>query len=454
MIRVSRTAIVAAIVGLMAALGGAGSAQARPLALASPTDAAPVGWATLNGGTDGGADAGAASTYVVSDRAGLLAALDNHGRRDEPKIIYIKGTIHGNQAADGTLLGEQDYAQGYSVDKYLSCFGPDGWSDQRHAYCKDQRHLRQNGSNALKRQIEVDIPSNTTILGLGSNAGFRQTYLVVHSVHNVVIRNVTIEAPLGYFTVWDPNDGDEGSWNARFDALSSITSTNIWVDHVTFTDGRFPDSSAPIGPNGEPVNYHDGLFDIKDGSDYITVTNSRFLDHDKTMLIGSGDDNGDTDAGHLRVTLAGNYFDGACQRSPRVRFGEVHVLNNYFTGSVNDPVSPMRSEANGGFCYFIGLGYESAVVAQSNAIDYTGPGADASIGVRNWNATDFVDEGSWYKGQPVNLHKYVPDLGTDVGWDPAATYAYTPMTSYASVKWHGKHASGAGTLDVRAPQGA
>lgn len=448
--RIRHTIVIAAL-GVITAFGGAAAAQARPLPTASPSDAATVGWATLNGGTNGGAGATPDSTYVVDDLAGLKTALSNHGSPDAPKIIYIRGTIHGNQAVDGRLLGEQDYAPGYDVQEYLSCFGPEGWSDQLHPYCKDQRHLRVQGSNAEKRQIETDIPSNTTILGVGADAGFEQTYLVLHSVHNVVIRNVTVEAPLGYFTAWDPTDGDAGSWNARFDALSSITSTNIWVDHTTFTDGRYPDSSAPLGPNGEPINYHDGLFDIKDGSDYITVTNSRFLDHDKTMLIGSGDDNGDTDAGHLRVTLDGNYFNGACQRSPRVRFGKVQVVNNYFTGKVHDPVAPMRSEANGGFCYFIGLGYHSSVVAQSNAIDYTGPGADASIGVHNFNATRFLDHGSWFKNKPVDLNSYVPSLTTDMGWDPADTYAYTPMASAADVTWHGKHATGAGTLAVALP---
>jgi len=135
---------------------------------------------------------------------------------------------------------------------------------------------------------------------------------------------------------------------------------------------RHPDSSARTGPNGRTVTFHDGLFDVKDGTDLVAVTNSRFVDHDKAMLVGSGDDNADTDAGRLRMTLAGNSFDGVCQRGPRVRFGQVDVVNNYYTGSSRDPVSPVEGSAAGGHCYAIGLGHESSVVSEGNAFDYRG----------------------------------------------------------------------------------
>ena len=417
----------------------------------SPDDAATVGWATQGGGTDGGAGAPAGSVSVVTDRAELLAALDNGGRRDEPKVVYVRGTIHGNEAADGRLLGEQDYAPGYDLDKYLSCFGDEGWSDALHDYCGAQRRLRTTGSNNLKRQIEISVPSNTTLLGLGDDAGFDAATLMLHLSHDVVIRNLTLEAPVDHFTSWDPWDGELGAWNARFDAMSSVTSTNVWVDHVTFTDGRFPDSAAPTGPNGRPVNFHDGLFDVKDGSDLITVSNSRFTDHDKTLLIGSGDDNADTDAGRLRMTFVGNAFEGICQRAPRVRYGQVHVLNNWYRGSSRDPVSPVT----GDHCYGIGLGIESSVVSEGNAFDYTGPGTGPGMAVSNWNATRFSDSGSWFRGSAVDLDDVVTD-GTagpvgPAGWDPADVYPYAPLDGYAAVKHHGKHGTGAGVLEVARP---
>jgi pectate lyase len=449
-------ATAALTIGALAAPLGATAQAAPPAASGRPAavhdltdDAAPTGWATANGGTDGGAGAPASSTYLVSTRAELLAALDNDGRRTEPKVVYVQGVIDGNERADGTLMGEQDYAPGYDLQKYLSCFTDAGWSDAAHDYCGDQRRKRQTGSNNLKRQTEISVPSNTTILGVGADAEVRGATIMLHLAHDVVIRNLTVEAPRDFFTSWDPWDGEQGAWNARFDAVSSVTSTNIWLDHVTLTDGRFPDSTAPIGPSGKPVNFHDGLFDLKDGTDFVTMSNSRVEDHDKAMLIGSGDDNGDTDEGRLNVTFVRNAFDGVTQRSPRVRFGKAHVVNNYFRASVNDPVSPLKPGAG----YFIGVGVESQIVSERNVFDYVGPGADASVTVWGAGGT-FVDRGSWFRMRPVDLRSVLPaEITWGVDWDPADVYDYQVLRSPAAVKAHGKHLTGP-ILPVRAPRGA
>lgn len=56
-------------------------------------------------------------------------------------------------------------------------------------------------------------------------------------------------------------------------------------------------------------------------------TRCHFASHDKTMLIGA-------DPSHvgdrcIRVTIHHCFFDGTRQRHPRVRFGKVHLYNNY-----------------------------------------------------------------------------------------------------------------------------
>jgi hypothetical protein len=52
-----------------------------------------------------------------------------------------------------------------------------------------------------------------------------------------------------------------------------------------------------------------------------------FAQHDKTMLIGADP----THVGDrcIRVTIHHCFFDGTRQRHPRVRFGKVHLYNNY-----------------------------------------------------------------------------------------------------------------------------
>ncbi len=139
------------------------------------------------------------------------------------------------------------------------------------------------------------VASNKTIIGSGTGKTITGGGLTMSGDKNIIIRNLN-------FTGWDD------------DAINiEQSSTNIWVDHNSFSNG------------------YDGAVDIKRGSDFITVSWNRTFNHDKTMLLGHSDDNAGQDTGHLRVTYHHNWFDGTTQRHPRVRFGNpVHVYNNYY----------------------------------------------------------------------------------------------------------------------------
>jgi pectate lyase len=388
-----------------------------PAPAASAAERAPVGWASTGSGTSGGAGG---RTWTVETRAQLRTALANDGDPTAPKVIRVVGGINGHESDDGSLLGEQDYAPGYDLGKYMSCFGEDGavWSDTRFAHCKQQRQLRQTGSNKEKAQIQLTVPSNTTLVGVGRDARLLGVFLTVNTGSNIVVRNLHLEAPVDHFTSWSPDDGTRGSWNARFDALTVITGRNIWIDHCTFTDGRFPDREAPLGFHGERVQRHDGLLDIEDGSDLVTVSDSRFEDHDKAILIGSGDGRGDRDRGHLKVTFVRNLFSGIVQRAPRVRFGQVHVVNNVYRGR-----APL---------YALGVGMESAIFSERNVFHFPRP----SQTVAAYGGAHFHDTGSWFDGRPAGLNAVASCLGLtdDVGWDPADVYDYRALTSPSAVE--------------------
>ncbi|KAK1265380.1 hypothetical protein QJS04_geneDACA017911 [Acorus gramineus] len=86
-------------------------------------------------------------------------------------------------------------------------------------------------------------------------------------------------------------------------------SRHIWIDRCSLRD------------------YDDGLIDITRESTDITVSRCHFSTHDKTMLIGA-------DPTHIgdrciQVTIHHCFFDGTRQRHPRVRYGKVHLYNNY-----------------------------------------------------------------------------------------------------------------------------
>ncbi|OMP75278.1 T9SS type A sorting domain-containing protein [[Flexibacter] sp. ATCC 35208] len=143
--------------------------------------------------------------------------------------------------------------------------------------------------------------------------------IYVKRVSNVIFRNVTFVGPAAY---------DTDGW----DNMTIDNSTNVWVDHCDFQDGM------------------DGNLDIKAAADYISVTWCKFSynktpvaggsggsdDHRFSNLFGSSD--GATgDRGKLRITLANCWWAQGCkERMPRVRFGKVHLVNNYFNSTVSN----------------------------------------------------------------------------------------------------------------------
>ncbi|KAF3442042.1 hypothetical protein FNV43_RR15958 [Rhamnella rubrinervis] len=111
---------------------------------------------------------------------------------------------------------------------------------------------------------------------------------------------------------------------------------HVIICNLEFEGGRGPDvDGIQIKPNSKHIwidrcslsDYEDGLIDITRESTDITISRCHFSRHDKTMLIGA-------DPSHIadrciRVTIHHCFFDGTRQRHPRVRFGKVHLYNNY-----------------------------------------------------------------------------------------------------------------------------
>jgi pectate lyase len=163
--------------------------------------------------------------------------------------------------------------------------------------------VRVNGLITLSGQ--VDIGSNTTVLGVGSSSGFTGGGLRLKKVTNVVVRNLNISKPL------KPADG-----------ITVQASTKVWIDHNSFSSDR---------DHGK--DYYDGLLDINHGLDYVTVSWNTFKDHYKGSLVGHSDNNASEDTGHLRVTYHHNWFDDVNSRIPSLRFGTGHFYDNYVVGA-------------------------------------------------------------------------------------------------------------------------
>jgi len=162
--------------------------------------------------------------------------------------------------------------------------------------------------------------------------------MYIKRCNNIIVRNIIFEGPGAYDV--------DGQDNVTVDACN-----NVWVDHCEFRDGV------------------DGNFDIKNTSDFVTVSYTKFAyqkspkpdgpggsdDHRFSNLIGSGD-NATPDRGHFRITFVRCWWAQGCvARMPRVRFGKVHIVNNLFNSTASKNC--------------IQAGFESDLLVEANAFE-------------------------------------------------------------------------------------
>lgn len=402
------TALVGCTALVLAVTATTASAHGPARDLARQTLAAQDGWAAEGAGTTGGAAATAEHVYTVTTWAQFKAALAAGG--NAPKIVKVKGTI--DPVADGCDTFEAD---GYDFDAYLEKYSPENWGlteDLSAEPADSPEGLRAASAAAQDKAIKVNVPSNTTIVGVGRDAGIRGGSLQIRDADNVIVRNLTIEAPLDCFPQWDPTDGDAGAWNSEYDAVVVYGSTHVWIDHNTLTDGRYPDSTLPTY-FGQTYQQHDGLLDIVRGANHVTASWNSFENHDKTILIGNSDSASATDAGKLKVTLHHNRFQGIVERAPRVRFGQVDTYNNHYVVTKGQK-----------YGYSLGVGISSQLYAEKNAFSLPA-GTSPAATLKKWSEAPLTAKDNLVNGKRTDLiavhnaEKPAEALQSGAGWKPA-----------------------------------
>jgi pectate lyase len=418
--------------GTSASTGAPVASPTQPGGTTNDPTLAVTGFAATGTQATGGAKADASHTYTVTSRAQLVAALA--GSSSTPKLIYIDGTIEGNVDDNNNPLIESDYAQsGYTQAAYVAAYDPSKWGTSK-VPSGTLENARAASQSAQAARIVLKVGSNTSILGVGSNALLHGVNLYIPAgVTNVVVRNVAFTDAYDYFPAWDPTDGSEGNWNSAYDNITIKGASFIWIDHCDFSDGTRTDDQTTTY-YGRQYQHHDGLVDITDAADLVTVSYNNFHDHDKGMLIGSSDSK-TGDATKLRTTIHHNRYANIIQRQPRVRFGQVHVFNNVYTGSQGNGVYA--------FSYALGIGISSKIYSESNAFDMSGVSAADIVGA--YKGTTFLDSGSTLNGAAVDLNSAAKAaIGSKysnvVGWSPASIYAYTADGAAAAVADVAAHA--------------
>jgi pectate lyase len=320
-------------------------------ALTFECDVAPsIGWHSYkrNGAAHqqlvvtGGRTAAPQNVYTVFNGQQLLAAVHEAGLA--PKIIRVIGHIDLRMSANNTVFKEYE---SYADQKYGGSIVIPSNTTLVGINDAQGRAARITGTTLL---IGGELPATPTgdpeadfknWIAAGKDGDLYPTW-----TRNVIIRNIALDTP------WDVNPEDSG--NAYADGATISRSQNIWVDHVTISDGDTPDKLASD-------TRHDGALDIVRGSDYVTLSNSYITKHHKTTLVGNGDSGRAwSDAGRLHVTFNGMYWRGTASRLPLVRFGQLHTFNNLVEGDTNSADSDMKFEGG------LDVRYQSDVLSENN----------------------------------------------------------------------------------------
>jgi len=387
------------------------------------------GWASFGAGTTGGSQAEATQLYAVTNRAELIAALNNGvfssispaTPSNVPKIIYVDGTIDMNVDDDNLPLSCEDYNRdGFTLEAFLAAYDPAVWG--KAAPSGALENARVVSRDAQQARVRIRIGSNTTIVGVDKHATILGGWFDIRGTAsanrtNIIIRNLNFVDTYDCLPQWAPTDGVLGSWNALYDSISLRDSNHVWIDHNTFVDRDTADDLLPQY-FGVLFQVHDGLVDITNASNHVTVSWNRFENHNKVMLIGSSD-NAPADVGKLKVTLHHNLFEDVGQRVARVRFGQVHIYNNFY--KINNPET---------YGYSWGVGIQSAIHAENNFF-WVNPssGITPDLFIERFNGTVVYESGTMLNSPSQSGEHVVdlvdvyndandPNLLETIGWSP------------------------------------
>lgn len=251
---------------LYAALTTAALAAATGAVVSMPSASAATvgatGYATQNGGTTGGAGG---QTVRATTGTAIHQALCGRASSSTPIIIEVEGTI--NHANTAKVSGD-------------SC-------------------------NTAAGVIELKQISNVTIVGVGNGAVFDQLGIHIRQSSNIIIQNVTVR-----------NVKKSGSPTSNGgDAIGMESDVrNVWVDH------------SSLEASGGESDGFDGLFDMKDNTQYVTLSYSTLRNSGRGGLIGSSE----TQLDNGFVTFHHNLYENVDSRTPLLRGGIAHIYNNYY----------------------------------------------------------------------------------------------------------------------------
>lgn len=370
---------------------------------------------------------------TVKTRSELMNAI-----KKENSLIYIDGMIDMSDEGSGSKLpaeGASNIAVSSVMDSWIASKTSNAyttygaWVEAYAAACsettndKDKSPTKGSHSslydtvwklnNAWKLVIQLNLKSNTTIIGLGNNSGIRGGTISISGIQNVVIRNLTLVDAIDMFPHHEYKDG----FNAQFDCITiqGSNTANIWIDHCTMKDTLVM-QHVQSGTKEKWQNY-DGLCDIKGDGKGITVSNCHMYHHDKTMLVGSSDSEGDNTV--RKLSIINNHFDTCVQRLPMARNSQFHILNNWYAFDTTQSVGDGKSRGD----YCIGARKGALIYSEANYFD-----SNMQYSIRG-NADTASTTKVYDTGSVDNNTKKTNEYTAVASAPFTVPYSYEPMTA-------------------------
>lgn len=248
-------------------------------------------------------------TFIVDRRTTVTALFLPNGTEQDPALVGF-AAIQDDEGTPfllhGGSLGEEVTATSY---------------EELKAYLESPEPYVVNFSGKFEGADLINVASNKTLRGQGDSAHLQGIELKIDGSRNVIVQNVAISHVVAD-GAGPANDAIEITGGAR----------NVWIDHCEL----FSDLD-----HGK--DYYDGLLDIKNEASFVTVSWTVFHHHFKVSLISSSDQQVADVA--IRATYHHNYFHDTNSRLPSVRFGKVHLFNNYYLDNVGGSAVNSRMRA-------------------------------------------------------------------------------------------------------------
>ncbi len=299
---------------------------------------------------------------------------------DRSGYAFFNGTTTGGYNEDGTVKENANIV--YVTDATKDSVQLNGYTGIANILSESARkndktplivrfigtiNVPKGATSYPDNMVTVKAAENVTLEGIGPDANISKWGFRFQRSSNIEVRNLDF--------YWYPEDA------MGFESNCS----RVWVHNNTIRTGHQDNPSEADKAHG------DGGTDFK-YTDYVTVSYNHYDSCAKTSLCGLKEN------ATYRLTFHHNFFDGTGSRTPRVRYFDIHVYNNYYKG-----VST----------YGIGASVNSNIFSENNYFEDTEK--PMVISMQGNGGTIFSSENGGtikaYGNKLVNCTKYTP--GTD-----------------------------------------